>query len=360
MIAGTTTSELLLNLSSPGFSTVYLDIINKQTIPPDVLRAMERSWLRKNFRPHFLTIHRLTNVYVVGEGLVFDTDVRPFEPTVWPLTPDDVAHGQQLIQTMLRRGPLPRHDRPTILCKKAGSHNYGHWLIEMLPKALLTNRMIGKGYAVVVQEVEGPLTEIMDRTLSLAGFAGDDVIKIGGEPVFFNELLVVSGLTRHGSYMSPLVPLLVNELAAGVSAESKIRKVYVARSDTSRRHIVNEDTLRSALEAAEFTTVVPGQISFDQQLDIFRSADVLVGAAGAEFSNLVFSHPNATVITLVPHTMPDTFFWFLSQHRKLRYIEVRGMVQGNVAGRSWNQGFSIETEDLLAALALVDQAHRYG
>lgn len=342
--------ESIIDLQSPGFDTSYPQVFNKDLIDSKALHAMERSWLKRHFQPQELRIYSVKNVYVVGDGLVLNTDLQPFMPALWPFSPIDIEKGQTAIRSSLRIGNIKKYDKTTIICKKLGHHNYGHWLIEMLPRAQIVKRMLGEMHDVLVHESSGPLDAIVDRTLEIAGYPEQKIVKTNQDPALFSNLLVVVGLTRHGSYMSPISPLLVNEMSLSIPYGSSSKKIYISRSDKNRRRLVNEGLIREKLEAEGYLTVVPGELSFENQVQIFRSANTVVGTIGAEFSNIVFCQPSTRVITLVPQGMPDTFFWFISQHKKLDYTEIRGATIGDLSGRSWNNSFGVNLDQLLSII----------
>lgn len=49
-----------------------------------------------------------------------------------------------------------------------------------------------------------------------------------------------------------------------------------------------------------FTIVEPGNISFEDQVSLFRGAEIIVAAHGSAFGNLPFARPGSTLIDLMP------------------------------------------------------------
>ncbi len=343
--------EILFEITSPGFQTRYPQLINPELITPDALRAMERIWTRSWIGPQMMTAYLLKDVYVAGDGIVFNRALEPFQPSLWPSKPDEVAAARSAIQSAIASRALPYHDLCAVLCRKPGNHNYGHWLIELFPKAVIARQQLGPGLGVVVHSGTPALSPAIDRCLDLVGCPERLVIRAGNEPHHHRALVVLIGLTRHGGYMSPLAPAAVSRMAAGIPAgPDHGPKIFVSRLKESKRQIVNQDELLPLLERRGFTIVTPGRLSLDEQCRSFSAARIIVGAMGAELTNMVFCAAGSRVLALVPQGMPDTFFWFLAQHRQLDYTELRSPTQGPLTGRSWNQDFAVDPGDLAAAL----------
>ena len=67
------------------------------------------------------------------------------------------------------------------------------------------------------------------------------------------------------------------------------RRLYISRAGTGHRQILNEGELNQSLRECEFEIVRPEGFSFDQQVSLFRSAELIVGARGAALTNMVFT-----------------------------------------------------------------------
>jgi hypothetical protein len=222
--------EILFEITSPGFNTRYPELINPDLITADALRAMERVWRRSWIGPQTMTAYLLKDVYVAGNGIVFNRALEPFRPSLWPSTPDDTAAARAGIEAAIAHRAIPHHDLCAVLCRKPGNHNYGHWLLEMFPKAVIARQQLGPGLGVVVHAGAPALVPIIDRSLELAGCPDKLVIRAGHEPHHHRELVVLVGLTRHGGYMSPLAPAAVGQMAAGIPfGPGRGAKIYVSR-----------------------------------------------------------------------------------------------------------------------------------
>jgi len=75
-------------------------------------------------------------------------------------------------------------------------------------------------------------------------------------------------------------------------------RLYITRRNEKQRRIINEDRLIDQLVAYGFLIVDPGEHSYADQVKMFRSAEIIVGAHGAAFSNLVWCNKSVKVIEL--------------------------------------------------------------
>ena len=70
------------------------------------------------------------------------------------------------------------------------------------------------------------------------------------------------------------------------------RKIYIDRSDSKflkNRHIVNENEVKKYLLSVGFKIIILSKLNFISQIHIFNNANIIIGAHGAGFANLVFS-----------------------------------------------------------------------
>ena len=80
------------------------------------------------------------------------------------------------------------------------------------------------------------------------------------------------------------------------------RRLLVSRADAGARRIVNEDALAEMLAPLGFETIVPGRLSFAEQIAAFRDATHVVGPHGGGLGNIVFCPPGAHLLEVFhPH-----------------------------------------------------------
>jgi capsular polysaccharide biosynthesis protein len=95
--------------------------------------------------------------------------------------------------------------------------------------------------------------------------------------------------------------------------------IYVARSDSPQRVIVNEPDIMEALAREGVRIVVPGEHPVGEQVNIFNRATVVIGAHGAGLTNVVFCKPGTILYEMMPSFYTNPCYRRLAQAAGLTY-----------------------------------------
>ena len=324
---------------SPGFDTRPPEFTFPELIPAPVRQACS-AWEGGRFAARDVVIRVVRDVIVAAEGLVFDLDCRLLHYSIRQHEPEMIEQAAQAVRAAIAGGSAVRHDLPLVLGKKRGAGNYGHWMIEMLPMLhLVLSRLADERIGVLVHDVNDPmLGRMMQQTLRRLGI-GDHRVKVSGiEPVFVRELIMVEGLTDHGTYMSPLVCDCHARLAHGIPGTG-IERVFLHRGAGMSRRFNDDVHMMQQATARGFSVVSPNGLDLDGQIALMRDARVVAGVMGAAMTNLVYAREGTRVAVFAPAVMPDTFFWFIANLRGLHYREIRCAQSG--AGGGWDRSLDL-------------------
>lgn len=328
---------------SPGFVADFPNVINKDLIPDPILNAMMPAWASGSFAPRPIHIVRLFDVFLTGEGLIFDQQRKLIQESITQYSEPSLSEAYARVQAV---SEFKTEWGSAILLRKRGDANYGHWMVEALPK-LWAAETVANIDICVIPERSGPMKAVMKTALRLSSANNYEILEHKDEEViFFKQLLFVDGLTIHGSYMSPRVFSKTDQLAPTLP---NTRKLFVSRKGLPR-NISSESEISEALLSAGFEIVFPGKQSLEEQIEVFSSASDVVGVMGAAMTNIMFCQPGTRIVNLAPSTFPDTFFYFISLHRELNYIEIRG--QNVDGGDGWDQLFSIPLAKIMEACSI--------
>lgn len=116
-----------------------------------------------------------------------------------------------------------------------------------------------------------------------------------------------------------LIERMRRRLAFGQNEIASSRRLLVSRQDATVRRVANQEELAGALAPYGFEIVVPGQLSFRQQVDTFASAEVVVAPHGAAMTNLLFCAPGTLAIELHHADMDRPWFARLARAARLVY-----------------------------------------
>lgn len=104
------------------------------------------------------------------------------------------------------------------------------------------------------------------------------------------------------------------------------KRILISRADADRRRIVNRDELEDTLSSRGFETYIPGELSFEEQVELFSQAETVVAPHGAGLANLLFA-TDCTVVEIFGRKTKPTFF-MLSASMGHTYGLVRATERG--------------------------------
>jgi capsular polysaccharide biosynthesis protein len=334
-----------LRLLSPAFATRRPVIRNADLIPAEFWGAMDGSWQRGVFAPRPISFRMLTGAFVTHEGLVFDRDLQPVTGTTRLFEAATVAEMKSEAAAMRGRRDAPWLRGLGVLCKTRAAQNYGHYLIDMFPKAWLAHHLLAfEPLTFIVHD--SALMPVIRESLTQIGIRAEAIVATDNAPVLCERLLVIDGLTSHGNYQSPICVQALTDLAAPFPA-APYPKLFLRRL-SDRRPLINEAAVERVMTARGFVAVDTGRMTLAEQIVLFKGARVVVGALGAAMTNIAFCPRGAKVVALTAASFPDTFFWYLSQHRGHDYSEIRGpdAAAGAEDEQPWDGGFTMGAADL--------------
>ncbi len=181
--------------------------------------------------------------------------------------------------------------------------NYYHWLVEDMPRLLyLQDRYsTANGYFLV----DNVLTEWQQSIL----------LQLGSDPLRwrcvdflasnrFGRLVAPSlfskNMCAHPAAIAMLRSRLVPDAASAVSRAGN--RIYLARKGRQIRagKLTNEREVIRLFETAGFATVDTGDLTFVQQIELFRDAEIIAGPGGAALTNMIFAPAGARILVLAP------------------------------------------------------------
>ncbi len=190
--------------------------------------------------------------------------------------------------------PKQRIDGRVAVLNSRTSHNYFHWLIEILPR-LMPLRRIG---AEIDYYLVDCLTPFQQSVLELLGITRDQLIQPHCRLLLEAEQLLVP---------SPPTPECLRSfgkwITATIGAGDKVvlpRRVYITRRKTSTRTVANECELVNLLRSRGFEIRSMEDCSLSEQAMLFHQSEIIVATHGAALANLVFAQRGTQVIEIVP------------------------------------------------------------
>lgn len=328
----------LITLHNNSFTNKKPTIYNEHLIPERIRRAMSTAWDSTEILGRDIRIIELHNVIVGEQGLVIDSNFRVIKETITQHSPTEI---EGFVKRAKEASDIEYVRGKFLNLRNRGEQNYGHWLIECLPKINYLKKL-EDGFGVLVPNVSSQMNLVIDTSLRSSGASQDlMILKMGKNEIKrFESLVIIDGLTHHGIYMAPQAVEFNNKLRDSVNGAG-LKKVLLLR-DSNNRRISNIEHLTSTLREFGFTAVNPGKLTFSEQISVIKDADSVIGVMGAEMTNIVYANNCANILNIAPASMPDTFFHFLSVHKNHSYNEFRCETQSPDQNRNGSMQVDVE------------------
>lgn len=214
-------------------------------------------------------------------------------------------------------------DRECAFVLAGRKRQYAHWFYETLPKIRAFEQYAEDTGEEPTLVVAGPLSSWQRTSLERLGYIPDAYVEHAKGRLSVDRLLVPSHRLRRGSGEFVPSPVDLRELRERLTAavdetSGFATRLYVSRADADRRHVQNESAVLDVLEPLGFRKIVPGELPYEQQIEAFAGADVLVGPHGAGLTNMLYA-TDATVVELLVDGAPTPHFFVMATELGLDY-----------------------------------------
>ena len=307
-----------------------------------------------------------TVVYLLDKDkprAVYETH-RPNDRHVAPLRVDDEF---RIVDRYFKSDPAKAY----LWIGSVGSVNYGHWLVDDLPrlKALSELRHRRPHAALIVVTIRtGALhDQVHLDTCNLISNADQlgpvQVIVVEPEAkVFFEELFFVTPVSNHPGSKSPEALAYAAHSALSIplteeDAQSLPKRIFVKRAVSGLRDLLNQSEVEQFLGDNGFMSLDTATMPFMLQAGLFRNAELVIGCMGASMTNTVFSGAGTGVGYLAPNGWIEPFYWDLAAVRGHRYAACYGETAGG-ADVPWKANYSISMRTLGQMLDTLDSTRR--
>lgn len=197
--------------------------------------------------------------------------------------------------------------------------NYYHYLFGVVPKMhlLQQRQIVPSKYYVDYGE------RYQEECLTALGIPLEKRISAREHPIISAEkLFILSPLNT--LVMAPWIVHFLRQTFIKKALKSH-RRLYISRSLAHFRRLVNEEELYPFLAEQGFEIIHTETKTFQEQVELFQSATLIVAPHGAGLANLTFCQPGTKVVEILPPRYLRTFYWSLSHVANLRYFVMQGV-----------------------------------
>lgn len=190
--------------------------------------------------------------------------------------------------------PKHRIDGRVAVLNTRTSHNYFHWLIDILPR-LMPLRQFGVEADYYLVDC---LTAFQQSVLELLGIERHQLIQPHCRLLLEAEQLLVPSLPT-ATCLREFGRMFAARLGAEGTVASQ-RRIYITRRKTGTRTIANAAQLEELLRAHQFEFHAMEDYSLAEQARLIHESEIIVATHGAGLANLVFALRGTCVIEIVP------------------------------------------------------------
>ncbi len=239
---------------------------------------------------------------------------------------------------------------PVFLGHAAGWRNYGHFLLQVVPKllAFLSLREHVPGLRLALPTL--PANAACTACLAALGIAPAEVLMLppGGASHFAQAWLMENPSIWD---VLPLAASAAERMAAALDdGAAGAERVYLHRGSGTRQ-VSNFAELGPIIAAAGFAVHDFAAASLAEQIRCLRRARFVIAEHGAATTNILFCRPGARVLQLFSPFFVEPAFWSVAAVCELDY----GMLAGTstAATGDTNSTYAVPPDRLEAAIRLL-------
>ncbi len=199
--------------------------------------------------------------------------------------------------------------------------NYYHWFICCMPKVIAA---IKAGYGSnIILTGNYPNTPFIIDSLRLLGLETSKLPVIESSKTKVNKLVVTESARA-----SPLLlkeirnRLLTNHAISQLTSNNQNRIIYISRANAKHRNLINEQEVIDLCRRLNITCIQSERYSLHEQIAIYSSAQILIGAHGAGLTNMIWMPEGSTIIEIQSNELMFPHFYQLALATNKRYWHV--------------------------------------
>jgi capsular polysaccharide biosynthesis protein len=237
-----------------------------------------------------------------------------------------------------------------VLAARFSRHNYFHWLIETIGKALLIRnhyQPLSSFDHIIISTQQQPYIR---ETLRAIGIAPSQIMDASPHDHFTFEKGYAVNDEKNYEHVHP--ELVTSHRSVFVSNKNDPQQmIYAARGRTKTRRVLNEDEIIKKLKALGLKVIHPADLSVSQQAEAFASSKLIIAPHGAALANLVFCGPGTTIIEMNSPAYRSPCYKNIAHHLSLRHIQL--FEEGNQAsGNPRDDNYSVNVDKLIDTIRM--------
>lgn len=312
-----------------------------------------------------------SNLVLRGDRLIYDLAAHPMRGVADikdGINPDQIMMAVYGAKRALVEEPIETRILDAgLMMFGLQSRNYGHWLLEFVPRILWFNdRACPSDFPICIDDhmpaTHRQIVELLDERdraiLPLPAQAtrfGE--LGIAPVPTFFpfdsRPGRAVYDAVWPRDVLAGMRRKVLERLAArGDDIRPTGRRIVLSRRGFLQRQLVNEAEVVAALAHRGFEVVYPETLSFAEQVAIYHAADVIVGSASSALTNCIFCNADAKVLALIHEDRSFNFRGYASMigSSGAKLLFLRGTTVAGAAVHAFHADYAVAPALVLQGL----------
>jgi hypothetical protein len=193
---------------------------------------------------------------------------------------------------------------------KQGAANYGHFIVEILPKLIHISQYLRGDINILIPQEGAWSMAVLVMVGEMLGLRVNPVVT-PATAVLMDELLLLAPVAKHNTRKSHTLLALVDMLVRKFGSTGPQRDLFVGRRRAEKRAVENYDQLSELYSTRGFKVIYPAEMQFAEQIAAFSSARRIAGCLGAGMTNAAFA-PHEANVFMIDGGNYDFFFWDLA------------------------------------------------
>jgi len=218
-----------------------------------------------------------------------------------------------------------------VLCLAQGASgitNYYHWLFDLLPKIKLYSEVFNLNNLNYLYC--GKLKKFQRETLEALNLQNLKIIdSLKYNHIQADEIICTDHTNYYAGYIeqeSKKIPEWIVKWLRDTYLDCAKKfdcndKIFIDRSSSKSKHcqFVNNDEILNFLKLNGFSSYKTEELSFFEEIYLFKNAKFIIGAHGAGFANLAFCSKLTKVIEIRPENRINSLYKRISAINNLDY-----------------------------------------
>jgi hypothetical protein len=213
----------------------------------------------------------------------------------------------------------------------AGLWVWGHWLVDILPRILLAERIWpGRFRYAMPRDLIAPPTpgfysQQVKASLAAYKIPLQRLLLLDPSTVYrFHALHDVAGMRDNDTACHPGLLSLLRDVPDLPPQRRRRGITAVLRGVTEKRALINRDEIVRVLNDHGAGQLDPGAAPFLTQILAFRDSEIIVGDMGSNLTAALYGGPGHGIAGLAPNRWDDGFLPRLLQSTDLFVADLRG------------------------------------